>query len=295
MPRPYRVAFAGATYHISARGNNGEPIFTDAIDRRKYLELLPALVHTMTVRILAYVLMTNHVHLVLQTARPNISEVMQRLHGVYAAYFNRRHGRRGHLFGGRFWNTVIDRDEYLLESTRYVHMNPVRAGLASRPDEYEWSSCRDYLSPKSGSPMVDPMLVIGLLSSNPGKARAAYAAFLRDSMTSWPTGSLSTPDGLQGLVDKVLLAAAWSYDMTLPELRMLKHGSEARAAVFYVTRKITRLPYAELGRRMGFKSNTICKAVARIGHKRERDPLVRDRLDLLENLLAPAHSGIRDA
>lgn len=286
MPRPHRVVFAGAIYHLSARGNNGESIFADAADRRKYLKLLAALIDTQAVRVLAYALMTNHVHLVLQTSRPNVSEVMQRLHGRYAAYFNSRHGRRGHLFGGRFWSAAVNRDEHLLELTRYVHLNPVRAGLAGRPEEYEWSSCRDYLSPQSGSPMVDPMPAIGLLSSSLGKARTEYAAFLQDSVAAPSTDSLSMPTG-PGLVDRVFVAAARSFNMTLAELIMRKQGSEARAAAFYVARKITGLPCAELGRWMGFKANTFRKAVARIAHEEEHDPLLKTRLAVLEGQLKP--------
>lgn len=284
MPRPHRIAFAGAIYHITAHGINDEPVFVHADDRQVYIALLSELLQTKVVRLLAYILMTNHIHLVLQTAEPNVSEVMQRLHGRYAAYFNRRYGRRGHLFGDRFWSDVVDSDEYLLEVSGYVHLNPVRAGVSDRPEDYEWSSFRDYMGTGSGSAIVDPMPVLALLSSDQAKARTAYAIFvgesleLRSRMTPLP---VMEPESLK----TILVAVARAFDMTLQEIRRRKRGSQARAVACYLARMATGLPYAKLGRVMGVRASTISKGIARVRRLRSFDASLRKRLAVLEATL----------
>ncbi|MBI2200549.1 MAG: transposase [Armatimonadetes bacterium] len=115
MSRPPRPAFPGATYHITARGNNGERIFGDDADRYAYLVQLAKALRTMDVRLFAYALMSNHVHLALQTTQPNVSAMVRWLHTRHARQFNRRHGRINHLFGERFHSKVITDDLYLLE------------------------------------------------------------------------------------------------------------------------------------------------------------------------------------
>lgn len=182
MPRPPRPAFAGATYHVTARGNNGEFIYSDDYDRYAYLALLTKAVRTMSVRVFAYVLMTNHMHLVLQTQAANISGTIHRLHGPYAYAYNRRHGRRGHLFERRFGSEVVEDDAYLLEVTRYIHLNPVRAGLAVAPEGYPWSSFRYYVDSGSEQTLVDVRPVLGLFGLDLLKSSAAYVRFTRNGV-----------------------------------------------------------------------------------------------------------------
>lgn len=180
MPRPPRLAIAGATYHITAGGNNGEPIFADDADRNAYLTRLVKMVHVMQIRILAYVLMSNHIHLVLQTTTPNISAGLHRLQGPYAAYYNRRHGRTDHVFGKRFQSGLVEDDIYLLALTRYIHRNPVRAGLVRQPEDYPWSSFRSYTDPGADQSVVNPRPVLELISADLSTSRRAYARFVRD-------------------------------------------------------------------------------------------------------------------
>src|SRR3989441_12544457 len=111
--------------------------------------------------------MTTHFHLVVRTPQANIPAAMQWLHGCYAAAFNRRHHRRGPLVGDRFFTSVVDSDEYLLESTRYIHLNSVRAGLVQRPDDYRWSSYPRYTGGYEELVPVAPDLVLKLLSKKP--------------------------------------------------------------------------------------------------------------------------------
>lgn len=191
MPRPPRLVFAGATYHVTGRGNNGERIFNDDADRYAYLVLLAKTMRVMAARLFAYALMSNHVHLVLQTTAANISATIHRLHGPYAAYYNRQHGRNGHLFGRRFYSELVEEDAYLLELTRYVHLNPVRAGLAAHPKDYPWTSYGLYMS-HSNQSLVDIGVILELLGSDLSRSRMAYATFVDGEITSKQTGGVSS-------------------------------------------------------------------------------------------------------
>ena len=183
LPRP---AFAQATYHITARGNDGLDIFTDDYDRYAYLALLAKTIRSQVVRLFAYALMTTHVHLVLQTTAPNISTAIHALHSPYANAFNRRHGHRGHLFESRFRSKLVDDDAYLLEATRYTHLNPVRAGAVKTPEDYLWSSYRAYIAPYSqvGQTVADIWPVLELFSADPKVSRPAYERFVLEGLTA---------------------------------------------------------------------------------------------------------------
>ena len=138
MPRAPRIEYPDAVYHVTSRG----AIFVDDIDRASLLSILHRTLKSCNGRAFAYCLMGNHYHVVLQTHQANLSILMHRLNSVHSLTFNRRHGRRGSAFEGRFKALHVDRDSYLLEVCRYVDLNPVRAGLVESPDRWTWSSYR---------------------------------------------------------------------------------------------------------------------------------------------------------
>ncbi len=140
MARPVRIEYAGAVYHVVCRGNNRQAVFRDDYDRKRYLEKLSLYCREKDVDLLCYCLLTNHVHLVLETPQGNLSKMMQAFQTSYTVYFNKRHGRSGHVFEQRYKAFLVDKDNYLLEVSRYVHLNPVAARLAERADKYRWSS-----------------------------------------------------------------------------------------------------------------------------------------------------------
>ena len=129
-------------WHVTARGVDGTAIVRDRDDALVFLRLLAAVVRRHALDMHAMCLMTNHYHLVLQAARDALSAAMHRLNGIHAAAFNRRHRRRGHLFGDRFWTETIESEEHLRSTCRYVILNPVRAGLCSRPSGWAWLGSR---------------------------------------------------------------------------------------------------------------------------------------------------------
>lgn len=142
MARSLRIEFSGALYHLTTRGNEGRPIFRDDVDREMFLTLLGQAVMRFGWSLTAFVLMTNHFHLVLQTPEANLSRGMHWLNGVYVGWFNRRHKRSGHLFQGRFHAFLVEKEAYFAEVLRYVVLNPVRAKMVARPEDYQWSSYR---------------------------------------------------------------------------------------------------------------------------------------------------------
>ena len=140
MARPLRLEFAGALYHITSRGDRREDIYLAEDDRREFLVLLGHVCDRFNWRIHAYCLMTNHYHLVVETVEGNLSAGMRQLNGVYTQYFNRTHGRVGHVFQGRYKGILVERDSYLLELSRYVVLNPLRAGMVAELIDWPWSS-----------------------------------------------------------------------------------------------------------------------------------------------------------
>jgi REP element-mobilizing transposase RayT len=181
MARKPRVEFAGAFYHVITRGNNRQSIFRDDDDFHAYMRRLETYRDRYRISLYAYVLMSNHVHLLLETGTFPLSKFMQGLLQSYTLYFNRRHRRVGHLFQGRYRAILCDRESYLLELIRYLHLNPVRAGLAKHPDSYPWSSHHAYSGRKSAIEIaVD--LPLGLLSTRPESAARRYMQFVREEL-----------------------------------------------------------------------------------------------------------------
>ncbi len=132
MARPLRIEFPGAIYHVMSRGNDRQPIVCDDHDRRKRLQWIERAVTTHGWRLHAFVLLDNHDHLFVETPRANLAAGMHLLNSSFTGYFNRRHGRCGHLFQGRYKGHLIEEEGYFLEVSRYVHLNPVRGRLVER-------------------------------------------------------------------------------------------------------------------------------------------------------------------
>lgn len=176
MARRPRVFAAGLLYHVIVRGNQQRKTFCVEDDYQAYLDRLERYRTKYQVRIYAYCLMPNHVHLLVETGSAPLGKFMQGLQQSYTQYFNRRYRKAGHLFQGRYKAIVCDKEKYLLALLRYIHLNPVRAGLAKRPEKYAYSGHRGYL--KSGATkLIDAQPILRLLG---GPKR--YESFVLDGL-----------------------------------------------------------------------------------------------------------------
>ena len=181
MARKPRVHYPGALYHVMLRGNRGEEIFFEDADYRYFLSLVGEGVARFGHRIHAFYLMANHVHLALQVAKVPLSKIMQNLSFRYTGWINKNSGRMGHLFQGRYKAILVDQDSYLLELTRYIHLNPVRAGLVRDPVTYPSSGHRYYLG-KRKVPWLTTDWVLSQFSKQVGAARRRYAQFVTEGI-----------------------------------------------------------------------------------------------------------------
>ncbi len=178
-----RIEFPGAVYHITSRGNERRDIFRDDTDRRYFLELLGEVVRRFGWIVTGYTMLDNHFHLVIETPTPTLSRGMQWLNGSYAAWFNRRHKRWGHLLGDRFHAFLVEKEAYYLELLRYVVLNPVRAKMVERPEQYAWSSYRA----TAGYEAAPEWLNVGEIAALFGEAedwRENYKAYVDEKLTS---------------------------------------------------------------------------------------------------------------
>ena len=172
VARPHREEVEDGIFHVYARGNAKQPVYLDDGDRLTYLRLLGAAVMKRSWRCMAYCLMENHVHLLVETPKANLASGMQWLHGLYARTFNERHGRVGHLFQGRYGAVRLTGDAQLWAVLRYIALNPVEAGLCAEPAEWRWGS---YAAIHGGRPpWLDVERVLAFLSAAGGDARSRY-------------------------------------------------------------------------------------------------------------------------
>lgn len=189
MSRPLRLEFPGALYHVTSRGDRREPIVEDDDDRLVWLSVLADALARFDATAYAYCLMDNHYHVVLRTHRANLSRLMRHLNGVYTQRYNRRHGKVGHLYQGRFKAVLVDEEAYFLEACRYVDLNPLRARLVKQPRAWAWSSYAAHAGHAAPPPWLDSRALHRRLApSAPLRdGPAKYAAFVAQGkgVTLW--------------------------------------------------------------------------------------------------------------
>jgi putative transposase len=178
MSRMGRLVLPDYPHHVVHRGHNKQDVFHGPQDHERYLSMLQEFRRQYAVKLYAYCLMTNHVHLLLAPATPTgIAQLMKRVAGRYTRYYNRRAGRTGTLWEGRYRSSLVERDSYLLACCRYIELNPVRAGLVADPRLYPWSSCAQRLGGSPGE-WFDPDPCYVAMGRTADERRAGYAAFL---------------------------------------------------------------------------------------------------------------------
>ncbi|MDX8411987.1 MAG: transposase [Mariprofundaceae bacterium] len=182
MARPLRIEVEGGLYHVTSRGDRREAIYEDHEDRQKFLTILGDVIGQMRWFCYGYCLMDNHYHLLIETPDCNLAKGMRQLNGIYTQASNRRHGRCGHLFQGRYKSIMVDAEAHLLELSRYVVLNPVRAGMAADPSDWPWSSYSGTAGKAKAPDWLAADRLLAHFAKQPAAARRRYAAFVLDGI-----------------------------------------------------------------------------------------------------------------
>jgi putative transposase len=181
VARPLRIEYEGAIYHVTGRGNEQRKIFFSRRDYEKFKEYLAEALEKFGFILHGYVLMTNHYHLIIETPERNLSKIMHHINSSYTTYINIKRKRSGHLLQGRFKSIIVDKDNYLLELSRYIHLNPVHANMAQLPGDYHYSSYHSYTT-AAGDKLVTTTTILKMLSQKPDAAREKYRAFVESAL-----------------------------------------------------------------------------------------------------------------
>lgn len=206
MSRPLRIEFPGAVYHITTRGNEKKAIFRNDLDREKFIEIFNLIIKRFKWLCHSYCLMHNHYHLLIETPAANLSRGMKQLNGIYTQNFNRRHNRVGHLFQGRFKAILVEKESYLLELSRYINLNPVRAGYVKHPREWPWSSYNAIIGKIKKSDFLTTDWLLSQFATNKKSALTEYEHFVNSGYNrEFPYNELvgQVILGNQGFIKKV--------------------------------------------------------------------------------------------
>jgi REP element-mobilizing transposase RayT len=228
MARALRIQYPGAYYHVTCRGNDRKRIFGDDKDRSEFLKLLENSLDVYRVNLYSYVLMSNHFHFLIQTPTGNLSEFMRHFNVCYTGYYNYRHSRSGHLYQGRYKSFLVDVDNYLLEVSRYLHLNVVRvhnlktASLDEKInllESYKWSSLPGYISKKKTEKFVKYGLILSMAGS-----RVNYYKFILEGLNK------DIKDPFRGIKDGGILGG----DKFLKKIKKeyLEYGSSREQPIY---------------------------------------------------------------
>lgn len=236
MPRPLRHNRPDLFYHVMSRGNARQATFLGPEDHAHYLRLLELACRRFETEIHAYCLMPNHVHLLIRNRHAALPRFMQWLLGTYAVQFNAAHGRVGHLFQGRYKTRVILDNDYLFEVGRYIHMNPVAAGLTQAPERYPWSSLRAYLGLEPRGAISCDVLLNPFLRADRPAERTAFYRFTCARRPSNGCAELAGPledprEGRRPTSEAEPLVTRMGLDLTVAESRCAPGGLTAETAL----------------------------------------------------------------
>ena len=180
MARPLRIEFAGALYHVTSRGDGQEDIYLDSEDREVFYAVLTEVCRRFNWKVHAECQMSNHYHLLVETPDGNLASGMRQLNGVYTQRFNRRHGRVGHVFQGRYKGIIVQKESYLLELARYIVLNPVRARMVRAAKDWPWSSYRATAGLAKGSEWLYSDWILSAFAKRRHTAMDRYRTFVSE-------------------------------------------------------------------------------------------------------------------
>ncbi len=314
MARKSRIHVPGGVYHVMLRGNGGQAIFPNPDDGARFLDLLAEGTGRFGFRCHGYCLMPDHAHLVLQAGAIPLSRAMQNLAFRYTRHINARERRAGHLFQGRYKAILVDGESYLLELVRYVHLNPVRAGLCDTPEAWRWSGHRAYVG-RAAAPWLTTDWVLGLLAPEEGDARAAYRAFVADGMGEGRRPEFHAGNGGGGrllgdddfiarvleqagkrpenppALDAIVEAVAGEYGVAAADLAgpsRARHLSQARGLACLLARETGAAPLSALAARFGRDPTSLSRVLGHLEARAAQEPDLARRIERLNNTIIQA-------
>jgi len=319
MTRPLRIEYPGAWYHVMNRGRRREKIFSTSEDYELFISVLKETVEMLNLKVAAYCLMSNHYHLLVYTPDGNISRCMRHVNGVYTQRFNRLHQKDGQLFRGRFKSVVVDKDNYLLEVLRYIHNNPLRAGMVETIDDYVWSSHNGYRSRAKKWDWLYKDLLLAMFSGKINQAMKAYLEFISerepeeiesfyskknlpsilgdDDFKDWVKEEFShlrfkpeIPESKELALSSIRIMELVSrvFNVDIVALQHSKRGTEniPRDAAFYIQRKYCGQTLVELGKDFGVANySSVSSAIERTKFRLSKNKSLKDKIAKIEKEL----------
>jgi len=320
MSRPLRIQYPDAWYHVMNRGRRGEEIFVGKKDYNVFIDLLKDIVADYNVNIASYCLMSNHYHLLLQTPEANISRSMRHLNGVYTQRYNRFYQCDGPLFRGRYKCILVEADSYLLELVRYIHRNPLEAGMVEDLGKYAWSSHNGYLSGAKKWNWLHKNYILSLFSKNKAESIRRYKHFVSeetlkeinlilgrrklpailgrksfvDKMKETffinktheeiPASKSLAPD-----VDRIISEVCKFYNVNTNDLLLSRRGyfNEPRNVAIYLIRHLRGDRLKDVGEFFGIaKNSTISSVDRRLKREMIKDKKIKKNVEILKSTLS---------
>ncbi len=312
MGRPLRIGYPGAFYHITSRGNERKSIYQTSQDYERFIGYLESATERYGANIHCFCLMTNHYHLLLETPRANLQSILHHINTSYTNYFNAKKRRSGHLFQGRYRAILVEKDLYALELSRYIHLNPVRAGIIKYPSQYPWSSYSSYCSKKSKWDWLQRGFILSQVSKKLGKAIRGYRDYVQRGMTEKQEDPLkkvdaSTVMGSEKFTEWVrekwikrgadrevpALRAMWkkpevSYIIRACEKVFTEDRLESRRMALYLSHRISGLSLKEVGEYFGGISISAVSqnSLRQVKRFKENPELLKAMIRLKETVLS---------
>jgi len=317
MSRPLRIDYPNAWHHVMNRARRGQDFFVDKADYQQFIDLLQETTDLFNVNVAAYCLMPTHYHLMLQTPDANLSRCMRHLNGVYTQRYNVSHSCDGTLFRGRYKSILVDADNYVLQLVRYIHRNPLKAGLVKRLDQYVWSSHKGYLSKAKKWNWLYKHFVLDMLTTQINSQIQIYKQFMAqeqdedlvrvldgnnppsmlgsEKFISWikdrffkkkkdkevPASKELAPD-----LDTIISEVSRYYKVRPTKLKAVRRGieSEPRDVAMYLIRSMRAEPLIRVGEKFGLNQySSVSSAVTRVKAKLQKDRKFKDRLEHIES------------
>lgn len=307
MARPYRLEGKNCFYHITSRGNNRKKIYINESDYKQFLEYLLKAKEKFKFNLYAYVLMPNHYHLLIETLQANLSRIMHYINTSYSTYYNVKRRQCGHLFQGRYKSILVDKDNYFLELTRYIHLNPVRAKMVKSPERYKWSSYNGYIY-NTNDDYIDReeinknlnmgdseyrKFVLDGIGKSDNPFEKIYAGFilgkpafikgkLQDFKKQVENREVSYRKRLKGNIEKedIIKAVAKRYGKSREELcKMKSRPMQEKKIAIYLIKKFTGLTNNEIGETFGVSYSAVSKAASSVENSIRKSRQIKNEIE----------------